>query len=192
MPQRIGRALPLPSFPKVCSGAGGPECLDAIRQGDSTAAHVLYAGYAGQIRRYLRRHTGIHDVEGTVFDVLIEAVRWVRELESPTIEELSQTVRELSQQGVFALRRSRAAQRSAGVGHLALEHDRELINGVFTVLDRREREILLRSFLLSESDDGISTELNLPVLQILKTRAKARVLYRISSQFGLENVAAGA
>ena len=75
---------------------------------------------------------------------------------------------------------------------VARDPERELVNGLFTVLDHAEREILLRSLLLSEDDDEISTELKLPASDIRRTRAKARVLFRIPARFEEQNVAAPA
>jgi DNA-directed RNA polymerase specialized sigma24 family protein len=171
-------------------GSAAPKYLDAIRDGDPAVAQELYRLYAGQIRSYLRRHTGVQEVESTVFSVLVEAVRSIREHESPTMEDLSQTVRDLSQQGVFALRRSRNRKSPSGEPSMTLDAHRDLINSLFSVLDCREREILLRSYLLAERDDEISHELDVPVLQIRRTRAKARVLFRISSESGRQNAAA--
>jgi DNA-directed RNA polymerase sigma subunit (sigma70/sigma32) len=184
----LAQPIPTRSVPETNAWLGSTQCLDAIRQRDPAAAQVLYTMYAGQIRTYLRRHTGIQDVENTVFSILVEAVRSVRDMEHATMNDLSQTVRELSQQGVFALRRNRASNSSPSAR--TLDRHRDLINSVFTVLDQREREILLRSFLLSENDTEISNELELPVLQIRQTRAKARVMFRIASQSRQEYVAA--
>ena len=166
--------------PFTNEGPAAPECLDAIREGDPAVAQVLYASYAGQIRSYLRRHTGIHDVESAVFSILVEAIRSIREQESPTFEDLSQAVQDLSQQAVFALRRSCTQERLL----------RDRINNLFTVLNYREREILLRSYLLAQEDDEISRQLEIPVLQIRRIRAKARTLFRISCESGTPNASA--
>ena len=176
--------------PITNEGPAAPECLDAIREGDPAVAQVLYASYAGQIRSYLRRHTGIHDVEGAVFSILVEAIRSIRERESPTFEDLSQTVQDLSQQGAFALRGSCKRERFLRPGLMAFDTDRDRINSLFTVLDLHEREILLRSYLLTEKDDEISRRLEIPVLQIQRIRAKARTLFRISCEAGTQDARA--
>lgn len=170
------------------TGTGAHKSQHCFRKGDPAAAQLLYALYADQIRTYLRRHTGFNDVEDAVFDVLIEVVRSARELGSSTIEPFSQTVRDLSQQGAFALRRTRNAQTSSP--GCAAERNTELVNDLFTVLDCSERAILLRSLSLSEHDEEISTELAVPVLQIRRARAKARILFRVSAHFGPQYAAA--
>ena len=167
--------MPAPSVPCPTRGIDAAQCLEAIRAKDPAAAHILYTMYADPIRGYLRRHTGIADVEHTVLSILIEAVRSARDSGESSLDGLSQTVRELCQQGVFALRRK-------ALLHKSFEARSELVNGLFSVLDSREREILLRSSLLSEGDKEISTGLALPIHEISRTRAKARVLLRISSQ----------
>lgn len=162
--------------------------LDAIRRGDPAAAQLLYTTHADRIRAYLRRHTGLQDVESTVFSVLVEAVRSVREMDEPSMDNLAQTIRELAQQGVFALRRKIACAEKPSAR--TLDGHRDLINSVFTALDHREREILLRFSLLSENQNEISRKVGVPVLQIRQTLAKARVLFRISNDSGLEHAAA--
>ncbi len=176
-PQRL-----VPSVPKANTGKTATQCLEAIREGDPAAAQILYSKYADQIRSYLRRHTQIQEVEQTVFSILVEAVRSARESHAPTLKELSQTVKDLSQQGVFALRRKAAADDRKVLSRMTLDGRRDLVNGLFSVLEPREREILLRSSLLLENDREISQGLALPIHQISRTRAKARVLLRISSQ----------
>jgi hypothetical protein len=162
----------------------GIECLEAIREGDPAAAQTLYAMYAEQIRSYLRRHSGAKEVESTVLSILIEAARAVRDLKLESLEELTGTIRDLCQQGVFAHRRGSSVLPETAC--MTLERRGELISRLFTVLDRREREILLRSSLLSEGDDEISREVALPVVQVRKTRAKARVLFRICYHAGMD------
>ncbi len=122
----------------------------------------------------------MNKVEDTVFSVLLEAVRSVRDLVVTTHDQLANTIRELSQQGVFALRRVKNERPPNASGDL--EGNQELANCLFTVLDHVEREILLRSLLLSEPDQEISDHVARPVSDILKTRAKARLLVRASSQ----------
>ena len=177
---------PVPVIPKANPGKTATQCLEAIREGDPAAAQILYSKYADQIRSYLRRHTRIQEVEHTVFSILVEAVRSARESDAPTLKELSQTVKELSQQGVFALRRKAAAEDRKVLSKMTLDARRDLVNGLFSVLEPREREIVLRSSLLSENDREISKGLALPIHQISRARAKARVLLRISSQSGHE------
>ncbi len=160
------------------------QCLEAIREGEPAAAPALYSMYAEQIRVYLRRHSGATDVESGVLSILFEAARSVRDLKIESVEELTATVRELCQQGVFALRRGSPGL--SDTSHMTLERRGELVNRLFTVLDAREREILLRSSLLSEGDDEISKQVELPVIQVRRTRAKARVLFRICYDVDLD------
>ncbi len=162
-------------------------CLNAIRHGDPAAAPLLYRMYADTVRLYLRRHAAVQDVEETVFSVLLEAVRYARESGLTTLDDITQVIHELSQQGVFALRRRSAHQDHKVLSKMPIDSRRDLISGVFSILEPAEREILLRSSLLSEKPAEISTGLAIPIRQINKTRAKARFLMRLSSQVGFEH-----
>lgn len=168
------------------SHSEAPGCLDAIRDGDPAAAQVFYAAYASQIRAFLRRHAGFDDVENAVFAILVEATRAIRELDSPTVDDLSQTVRDLSRQAASAIRTS-YPHRTPSV---SLDAHGDRVNSIMTVLDHNERAVLLRSQLLAETDDEISHHLEIPVLQIRRIRAKARVLFRLSTELTEEYAAA--
>jgi hypothetical protein len=178
--------MPLPAVPKAHSGADVTRCLTAVQEGDPSAAKLLYSMYAEPIRAFLRRHTGIQEVENTVFSILVEAVRVARNSGTVTLSELSETVKDLSQQGVFGLRRKAAARDRRMLERLSMESRRDLVNGLFSVLKPSEREILMRSSLLAEDDTKISTGLAIPITEISRTRAKARVLLQISSQTAFE------
>lgn len=186
MPNAAVRRTRVSAMPHTTVRKPDNSCLNAIREGDPAAAQILYSLYADVVRAYLRRHAAIQHVEDVVFSILLEALRSARESAPETLDELSATVGELSQQGVFALRR-RAAQRDRrALSKLTVEGRHELVNGLFSVLEPGEREILLRSSLLSENDREISSGLALPIHQISRTRAKARVLLLISADQGQE------
>lgn len=170
LPQRIH----LPGTPVQPNVVEMSTCLDAIRDGDPGAARLLYTMYADEIRTFLRRQTGMQAVDNTVFAVLVEAIRAARELQLEDIQALDHTVSELAHQAAFGLRRGVKA-----TNRLNLERRTELVNDLFTALTGSEREIVFRSCVLSQRDDEISRQVELPILQIRKTRAKARVLFRV-------------
>ncbi len=167
---------PLPKQPVSQKGLSRAAdcCIPAIQSGDPQAAQWLYFIYAGQIRAYLRRHAGVAEVEDAVFSVLLEAIRTVRDMADPTVDDLSRVVRELSQQGVFALRRARWQNTPTE------DEQRELVGSVLGTLDSKEREAVLRSTVLSETDAEISSHLKIPIQQIRAARAKARVQFQIA------------
>lgn len=160
-------------------------CLAAIRQDDPAAALFVYSTFAARVRAYLRRHTGIQNVEEGVYSVLLETLRSFRESQPATFDDLAHTVRDLAQQGVFALRR-RAAHECQTLCRMNLEARQQLVSGLFSVLQPHERDILLRSYVLSQGDHEISAALALPIHQISRTRAKARILLRMSTEQGHE------
>jgi predicted fused transcriptional regulator/phosphomethylpyrimidine kinase len=47
------------------------------------------------------------------------------------------------------------------------------------VLDHREREIVLRTSLLSEPEEEISRHVAIPILQVRRTQAKARAIFNV-------------
>jgi DNA-directed RNA polymerase specialized sigma24 family protein len=146
------------------------QCLEAIRQRDPAAAMVLYTMYASHIRASLEK-AGVDNVENLVLSILIQAARSVRARGTASMDELSATVQMFIQQSGADARRIAKPARA-----MSAERGRELTNRLFTALDRPEREIVLRSALLSEEDEEISSRLNVPLEMIEQTRAKARLL----------------
>lgn len=167
----------MPSILQSRAPATASDCLEFIRRGDPAAAQDLYSRYAAHVRDRLRRRTGVNEVEDLVLSVLIRAARLVRELGAASVEELSQAVDALTERSAFEFHRASSGQhRDLATADLG----REATNTVFTALDISEREVLLRSVLLSEGDEEISEKLSLPLQSIGRTRDKARLLFRIA------------
>lgn len=149
------------------------QCLLGIRHGEPSAAEALYQAFAPSIRQYFQENGAVRDTENAVFATLVEAVRSVRELDISDPEELRQTVRHLCANRLFELRKTDRANA------MTLNCRGEVVNRMFTALNRSEREVLLRSCVLLQRDDDIARDTSASVNEVRRTQAKARMLFRV-------------
>ena len=165
--------VPMPARTPHPSRRDIARCLQGIRQGDPAAAQALYQAYGASIRLYFRRSRALRDVENAVFWTLVQLVRSVRELDIDEPEELTQTVRNTSAHKLFEWSKTDTANA------LTLDRRREIVNRLFTSMDRAEREVLFRSSVLLQREDDIAREASVSLTHVRRTQAKARVLFRL-------------
>jgi hypothetical protein len=161
---------PVPPFPTTGAAA---HCLAGIHRDDPNGAHSLYQIYSASIRLYFRQARTVWDVEKAVYSALVEVVRAVRQLDIHDPEELTRTVQRICAQRIFETRKTDTANA------MTLDRRGEIVNRMFTALNRNEREVLLRSCLLLQREQDIASEADVSLTDVRRAHAKARVLFRL-------------
>ena len=147
-----------------------------IHASHPVAAESLYRLYADGLRLFLRRHSGAGDVEDSVYIVLLQAARAVRDHQVDSLDLLTKHVRELAHSQIERLRS--AAPPAPAIPDERLERLSENLSAVLTKLTLPEREILLRAYMLEQTDREISEETGITETTIRRTRAKAKAMFR--------------
>jgi RNA polymerase sigma-70 factor (ECF subfamily) len=163
-----------------------------IRAGDPSGMEELYRLFSRGIRFYLCRQLGPQELEDRVHDTFLIVVQAIRRGELREPERLMGFVRTVVRRQVAAhidtavQNRKEQAELQCGYGisdernnpeEDAIARQRvEIMTRVLRNMSRRDREILTRFYLLGESQEQISSEMNLTGTQfrLLKSRAKAR------------------
>jgi RNA polymerase sigma factor (sigma-70 family) len=174
---------------------GIPDCAELvkrIRENDSTAMEDLYRVFARGIKYQICRQLGPQDLEDKVHDCFLIVVQAIRRGELRDPERLMGFVRTVVRRQIAAFIdvavHSRKQMSDLEAGHavtdLALDpessildrEEAELAYRVLRGISRRDREILVRFYLLEQPQSLICQEMKLTDTQfrLLKSRAKAR------------------
>lgn len=150
--------------------------IAAIQAGDADAASWMYRRYASGIRFFLRRGNREAPVDDSVLNVILDACRRIRSYSNVTIDQVTSIVLECthSERAVISTGQARTTHRA----DLNLSSRVELMNCLFTALSSFERDLLLRSFLLNQTDSEIAQDLEISENTVVETRRRARDIFR--------------
>ncbi len=168
------------------------ELVERIRSGDPRGMEQLYAVFSRGVRFYLCRHLGPEDLDDRVHDTFLIVVQAIRRGELRDPMRLMGFVRTVVRRQVAA-QIDRAIQARKGQAELhpglavcdsasnpeeqVIARQRvEIMEKVLRSVSRRDREILIRFYLLEQTQEQICREMKLTETQfrLLKSRAKAR------------------
>lgn len=193
--QQQGHAVPASSNEPRSEGHGQVDWADLVRRiqaDDPAAMEELYGVFSGGIRFYLCRRVGAQDLEDKVHDVFLIVVQAIKRGELREPEKLLGFIRTVVRRQIAAhideavhSRRELTDLESTGPladtridpETLAIERQKvEIMKKVLRSISPRDREILIRFYLLEQSQQQICREMNLTQTQfrLLKSRAKAR------------------
>lgn len=144
---------------------------------ENLAARLLYRRYAPGVRFYLRKAQPGAPVDDAVLSVLIQAARQLRTANSVTVSEVTRVVLELARKEADSLKS--ACWISPAQPAFGMREQDNIMNSLFTRLLPAEREVLLRTYLLDESDREIAAATGLPQASLAQTRAEARERFQI-------------
>ena len=168
------------------------ELVGRIRDGRTDGMAELYQLFSKGIRFYLCRQLGPQEIDDKVHDTFVVVVQAIRKGELREPQRLMGFVRTIVRRQVAAhidrVVHSRREQTELDSGarvadprgnpeEAAIFRQRNaLIKKVLGELSQRDREILMRFYLLEQSQEQICTEMVLSETQfrLLKSRAKAR------------------
>jgi DNA-directed RNA polymerase specialized sigma24 family protein len=167
-----------PSQPSTRRRVDWGTLLHLIREADPNAAESLYRLYASGLRMILRRQSGTTEVEDSIYIVLLQGARAVRDGKIDTLEALTTHMRDLASVQVSQLRLQRTSEASPPVPPDRAKRLSETWNTLLTRLSLAERDVLLRAYLLEQSDRQISGETGMPPSVVRRTRSKAKALFR--------------
>lgn len=168
--------LPIPVVVANTQAVDWEVLVHMIRTSDPAAAETLYQLYADGLRLYLRRQTGRADVEDSVFAVLLHATRAAR---NGAVNSLGTFTHQ-----VHVLARTRAELLKAFGSESPGEPDRrsvrlsEHVSAMMSQLLPTEREVLLRAYLLEQTDVEIAAGARLTEQAVRSIRSRARELFR--------------
>ena len=194
------------SIPGECADAGtqtGPPSATAggrnwtqlvagVKAGDRAAMEDLYASFTRSIRYYFCRHLGPGDLDDRVHDAYLTVVQAIRGGSLREPEALMGFVKTIIRRqvaaGIDGAVHSRRERAEYEVGALIADERRnpeeeaigrqriKLMVKVLEEISERDREILTRFYLRSESQEKICSEMKLTETQfrLLKSRAKCR------------------
>jgi RNA polymerase sigma-70 factor (ECF subfamily) len=163
-----------------------------IAEGDPAAMEHLYRLFSRGIRFYLCRQLGPQELEDKVHDTFLIVVQAIQRGELRDPERLMGFVRTVVRRQVAAYidnavqTRKEQAELQYGYGICDARNNpeedaiarqrREIMTRVLRGVSRRDREILIRFYLLGESQEKICEDMSLTGTQfrLLKSRAKAR------------------
>lgn len=149
-----------------------------LRESDPAAAESLYRLYADGLRMVLRRHSGISDVEDNVYIVLLQAARAVRDDHVSTIDGLTRYIREAAQSQIHQLRNAAQQDRAPAIPDARLRQLTDNLSTVMSRLTAPEREVLLRTYMIEQSDREISEQTGMSEPAIRNARSKAKLMFR--------------
>jgi RNA polymerase sigma-70 factor, ECF subfamily len=168
------------------------ELVDRIRADEGAAMEELYAVFSRGVRFYLCRQLGPQELEDKVHDTFLIVVQAIRRGELREPDRLMGFVRTIVRRQVAAYidhavqARKEQADLDSGLAICdersnpeqdAIARQRvEIMTKVLRSISVRDREILTRFYLLSQSQEQICSEMQLTETQfrLLKSRAKAR------------------
>ncbi len=184
------------------SGCGQPEGLAApdwtslvnrIRNDDSDAMAELYAIFAEGVRYFLLRNLGPDDLDDKVHDCFVIVTQAIRNGDLREPERLMGYVRTVVKRQIAASIDVAVQQRRNRVDFedslLTVSNWREnpernviamqraeIARKVLNGMSRRNRDVLIRFYVLEQTQEQISAEMGLSYNQfrLLKSRAKAR------------------
>jgi RNA polymerase sigma factor (sigma-70 family) len=166
--------------------------VERIRKGESSAFEELYTVFAKGVRFFLWRQLGIQDLDDRVHDIFLMVVQAIQRGELREPERLMGYVRSVvRRQTAGYIRCAVNARRSQVVVDPALtlsdrapDPERTAIERQHTQvamrilqsLPRRDREVLMRFYLLEQSPEEICGDLEITETQfrLIKSRAKSR------------------
>ena len=168
------------------------ELVERIRTGQTDGMEDLYQLFSKGIRFYLCRQLGPQDLDDRIHDTFVVVVQAIRKGDLREPQRLMGFVRTIIRRQVAAHigevvhnRRDqmdldtamRVADPRGNPEQAAMFYQRyRLIHKVLGELSPRDREILMRFYLMEQSQDQICSEMALTETQfrLLKSRAKAR------------------
>ena len=163
-----------------------------ICAGDPVGMEELYGVFSRGVRYYLCRQLGPQELEDKVHDTFLIVVQAIRRGELREPDRLMGFVRTIVRRQVAAYidnavqtRKEQAGlesglmicdQRSNPEQDAISRQRTEIMLGILQKMTRRDRDILTRFYLLSQSQERICVEMRLSDTQfrLLKSRAKAR------------------
>jgi RNA polymerase sigma-70 factor (ECF subfamily) len=166
--------------------------VDQIKAGDDTGMEHLYKLFSRGIRYYLCRQLGPQELEDKVHDTFLIVVNAIKRGDLREPERLMGFVRTVVRRQVAAyienavhLRREQAdlessvtvADRKQNPEQEAIFRQKSaLMKSALESLSKRDRDILIRFYLMEQSQDQICKEMALTETQfrLLKSRAKAK------------------
>jgi len=174
------------------SGPDWRNLVEKIKADDQSGMEELYHVFSRGVRFYLCRQLGPQDLEDKIHDTFLIVVQAVRRGELREPERLMGFVRTVVRRQVAAhidqavhTRRQQVGIES-GTTVVDLNRDPEenairqqheqIAKRVLNSISKRDREILIRFYLLEQTQQQICTQMNLTETQfrLLKSRAKAR------------------
>ncbi len=168
------------------------ELVEHIRSGDPSGMEQLYAIFSRGVRFYLCRHLGPQELDDRVHDTFLIVVQAIRRGELRDPMRVMGFVRTVVRRQVAAhIDRAVRARKEEAELHPGLavsdtgsnpeqqviaEQQVEIMERVLRSVSRRDREILVRFYLLEQTQEQICREMKLTETQfrLLKSRAKAR------------------
>jgi RNA polymerase sigma-70 factor (ECF subfamily) len=166
--------------------------VDKVRAGDPAGLEELYAVFARGVRFFLWRHVGPQDLDDKVHDVFLIIAQSIQRGELREPERLMGYVRTVVRRQVAAHIESavRARRSHRPIELLTTLSDRrpdpereilvrekyEVATRVLNGLPQRDREVLIRFYLIEQTAEQICSDLGLTETQfrLIKSRAKAR------------------
>jgi RNA polymerase sigma-70 factor (ECF subfamily) len=166
--------------------------VDQIKTGDDTGMEHLYKLFSRGIRYYLCRQLGPQELEDKVHDTFLIVVNAIKRGDLREPERLMGFVRTVVRRQVAAYienavhirREQQDLESSATVADRKQNPEQEaifrqksaLMKSALESLSKRDRDILIRFYLMEQSQDQICREMALTETQfrLLKSRAKAK------------------
>ncbi len=163
-----------------------------VKAGEDAGMEQLYKLFSRGIRYYLCRQLGPQELEDKVHDTFLIVVNAIRRGDLREPERLMGFVRTVVRRQVAAYieqavhNRREQTDLETGVAvadrkenpeqEAMLQQKAELMKSVLSCLSQRDRDILVRFYLLEQSQEQICREMSLTETQfrLLKSRAKAK------------------
>jgi hypothetical protein len=167
----------------VCTAQDRPLPADlsdvaaGLANGDPETARRFYQRYAPGVRFFFRRAHPDHQIDEAVFRTLLEATRRLRRAEWITDDSIGETVLACTRREAELLHLHVAAAPLPSMS-LTLSRQTELVNQMLTEFTGQEREVLLRSLVLNQSDSAVAQELEINRSAIPRILAIARQRFR--------------
>jgi RNA polymerase sigma factor (sigma-70 family) len=173
-------------------GASWRELVERVRSGDPAGVVDLYRLFSTGIRFYLCRHVGPQDLDDKVHDLFMIVVQSIQTGDLREPDRLMGYVRTIVRRQVAAridnIVQARRNQTDLNHGMALSEHQpnqerrlsdeekRTLAMRILNSLHKREREVLMRVYLMEEMPEQICREMGLTdaEFRLIKSRAKAR------------------
>jgi RNA polymerase sigma-70 factor, ECF subfamily len=166
--------------------------VERIRNNDTSAIEELYTLFAKGVRFFLWRQLGLQDLDDRVHDIFLMVVQSIQRGELREPERLMGYVRSVvRRQTAGFIRGVVNARRCQVVVHPALslsdrtpdperraieEQNTEVAMRILQSLPQRDREVLMRFYLLEQLPEQICRDLKITETQfrLIKSRAKSR------------------
>lgn len=171
-----------------------PKLVARIQAGDPIAMEELYEILSGGIRIYIQRQLGAQEIEDHVHDTFLVLVAAIRQGEIREPERLMGFVRTVVRRQIAGwigrLQQSRRDQEVVDQQTMRI-HDRrqspeetaidsekhEIISRALESLTDRQREILIRFYLLEQPQERICLEMRLTNTQFRLMKSRAKTLF---------------